>query len=253
MTRLEADTREHVVQPLAVWRTDVDRETDPAGDHIACTGLDVELAHGRHGSLHLQGRVADAEDLGGRLHERVLAVLHGRCSRMAGAAVEEELAARVADDARDDAERHARPLECRPLLDVQLQERRRHLLVAAERAAADAADLLAAKGHDRAATRLLDGLDRGDDPERAVELPSLRDAVEVGAHPDVATMAGATEQVAVGVDLDRQAGLAQPTRRELMRGVLLSARMRPVRPHPAADRVQLLQPLEDARHARVPP
>ena len=185
VTGLEADSREHVVQPLAVGRADVDRETDTARDHVARAGLDVELAHGRHGSLDLQGRVADAEDLGGRLDERVLAVLHRRRSGMAGAAFEPELAARVADDARDDAERHARPLERRPLLDVELEERRRHLLVAAERAAADAADLLAAKGHDRAAARLLDGLDRGDDAERAVELPSLRHGVEMGADPDV--------------------------------------------------------------------
>ena len=37
--------------------------------------------------------------------------------------IEPELAARVLDDAVDDAQRDAGPLERRPLLDVELEER----------------------------------------------------------------------------------------------------------------------------------
>ena len=169
------------------------------------------------------------------------AVLHRRRSGVAGAALEPELAARVADDARDDAERHAGPLERRPLLDVELEERRRHLLVPAEGPAADAADLLAPKGDGRAARGLLDSLDRRDDAERAVELPSLRNGVEMRADPYVVTVARAAEQVAVGIDLHGETRLAEPARGQLVGRVLLGARMRPVRAGPAADRVQLLE------------
>ena len=250
MPRLEADPREHVVQPLAVGSADVYRKTDATRNDIAGAGLDVQLAHGCHGALHLQGDLANSEDLGGRLDERVLAVLHRRRPGMAGAALEPQLAARVPDDARDDAERHAGPLERRPLLDVELEERGRHLLVAAERAAADAADLLAPKGDGGAAPGLLDRLDRRDYTERAVELPSLRNGVEMRADPHVVAAARAADEVAVRIDLDREAGLAEPDSGQLVGGVLLRARMRPVRARPAADRVQLLQPLEEARHAR---
>ncbi len=165
------------------------------------------------------------EDLGGGLDERVLAVLHRRRAGMARAAFEPQLAARVADDARDDAERHAGPLERRPLLDVELEEGRRHLLVPAERPAADAADLLAPEGDGRAAPGLLDRLDRRDDTERAVELPSLRNGVEMRADPHVVAVARAPEQIAVRIDLHGQPRLAEPARRQLVGGVLLGARM----------------------------
>ena len=65
------------------------------------------------------------------------------------------------------------------------------------------------------------------------------------ADPHVVAAGGTAEQVAVSVDVDRQPGLAQPARRQLVRGVLLSARMRSVHP-PTADRVQLREPLECA-------
>ena len=120
--------------------------------------------------------------------------------------------------------------ERRPLLDVELEERRRHLLVAAQRAAADTAHLLAAEGDDEAAAALLDRLDRGDDAQRPVELPSLAERCRDASRPaHVVAAAGTAEQVAVSVDVDRQPGLAQPASRQLVRSVLLSARMRSIR------------------------
>ncbi len=76
---------------------------------------------------------------------------------------------------------------------------------AAERPAADAADLLAPKGDNGAAPGLLDGLDRRDYTERAVELPSLRNGVEMRADPHVVAAARAADEVAVRIDLDARA------------------------------------------------
>src|SRR3990170_2084463 len=53
------------------------------------------------------------------------------------------------------------------------------------------------------------------------------------------------EEVAVGVDLDVEPGLAHPAGGERVRLVLLSAPRHTVRARPAADRVQLLEPLKN--------
>ena len=53
------------------------------------------------------------------------------------------------------------------------------------------------------------------------------------------------------VDLDLEPGLPHPAGRELVRLVLGRAPVRPVRARPAADRVQLLEPLENPHRAAV--
>ena len=54
-----------------------------------------------------------------------------------------------------------------------------------------------------------------------------------------------SKEVSVRVDLDRQARLAHPSCSDRVRLVLGGAPVRPVRARPAADRVQLLEALED--------
>ncbi len=55
-----------------------------------------------------------------------------------------------------------------------------------------------------------------------------------------------SEQVPIRVDLDLEPGLLEPAARELVRLVLLGRAGDPVRARPVADRVELLQPVEDA-------
>ena len=55
------------------------------------------------------------------------------------------------------------------------------------------------------------------------------------------------EEVPGGVDLDLEPGLLQPAARKLVRLVLLGRVADAVRARPVADRVQLVQPVEDAR------
>ncbi len=112
--------------------------------------------------------------------------------------LEDELAARVADDPRDDPERRVRLREHRALLDVHLEERGGQRRAAGhERAAADAADLLAAEDDDRARARPLDRVDRRHDAERAVEAAAVRDAVEVRSDPDPRRSHERADEVAV--------------------------------------------------------
>src|SRR5439155_12600898 len=116
--------------------------------------------------------VANPEHCLRRGDERVVAALHRRGPGVSGLPVEDQLTTCVADDSRDDAERRRRDCEHRTLLHVELEERGRHRAAADSGATPDAADLLPAKDHDRAAAGPLDRLDRGYDAESAVEAAS---------------------------------------------------------------------------------
>src|SRR5262245_60131445 len=119
---------------------------------------------------------------------------------MSSAALEDELAACIADDPGHDADRRVLPSEHRSLLDVELEEgARKRAACGDERAAPDAPDLLAAEDDDRPGTDALDRLDRSHDSERAVEASAARNRVQVRSDPDVAPRTRSTEQVAVGV------------------------------------------------------
>ena len=118
----------------------------------------------------------------------------------------------------------ARPLEPRALLDVELDEgARKPAELRDARAAADAPDLLAAKGHhaERVLARPdpLDRLEARDHAERPVEPASLRHGVDIerldlGLWPRAAQPA---EEVPRAVALDLEPGLLQPRRSELVR------------------------------------
>src|SRR6266542_1576295 len=101
-----------------------------------------------------------------------------------GLALEDALAAGQAGDPGDEPERHSGALEHRALLDVQLQKAGGKVAALDEGRAAAAAGLLVAEGDDGTGARALDRLDRRDDAERAVELPTCWDGVEVRSGPD---------------------------------------------------------------------
>ena len=179
----------------------------------------------------------------GRRDERVLAPVHRRRAGVARRAGEAAAAAHVADDRGHDAERRLGAEERRALLDVQLDvgvgtDAGRHA-----RPAAGAAPFLVAEDDDaepRQAERL-DRLEPRDDAERAVEAAGAGDRVEVRARPHLPAAArDPPDQVAGGVDLHLEPGLAEPARRQLVRRVLLRRVADPV-----AECGQLVEALED--------
>ena len=121
----------------------------------------------------------------------------------------------------------------------------------APRTAPDAADLLSAERDDRTSPGSLDGLEARDDPERSVEAAALRHGVEMRADPHVLALRGVPEEVPARVDFDVEPGLSHPLGRELVRLVLAGSRMRSVRARPAADGVQLVEPLEHPHRVAV--
>jgi hypothetical protein len=181
-----------------------------------------------------------------RPDERVVAQLHRDSSGVPGRSLDDDFAARVADDPRHDSERQSEGGEPRPLLDVQLDERIRQRTAFDEGPAADAAALLLTEDHDRPEAGPLHGLDRGDHAERAVELPTLRNGVQVRSGPDPGGGARPPEHVPRRIDLDLEPGVLHPAPRERVRLVLLGGIAKPVRSGAAPDRIELLEPVEDA-------
>ena len=160
--------------------------------------------------------------------------------------LEDEFAARVADDPGDDPERRTRLGEHGALLDVHFQEHARKTdTTGAERAAPHASDLLTTKHHHGACADARDDLDRRNDTERAVEATALRNRVEMRADPDVVSRSRPTEEISFAVDLDVEPGFPEPRCCEPMRLVLGHRAVRAVRARPAPDRVELVKPLED--------
>ena len=171
---------------------------------------------------------------------------------MTRSSVEHELAARIADDPRHDAERSSGRGQHRPLLDMEFEERARERVARRdERPAPDAPDLLATEHDDGARPDPFDGLYRSHDAECSVEAASLRNGVEVRAGPHLRSASAPPDEVSVTVDLDGESRLLEPAGREPVRLVLGSREMRPVRTRAAADRIQLVEPLQDAHRASL--
>ncbi|OLE30482.1 MAG: hypothetical protein AUG43_03290 [Actinobacteria bacterium 13_1_20CM_3_68_10] len=87
------------------------------------------------------------------------------------------------------------------------------------------------------------GLDRHDNTERAVEAPTVRHGVEMRATPN-AGGAASPQQVASLVAADLETRFLHPASGDFVRSVLLR---RVPGARAAADRVQLVEPLLDAR------
>src|SRR5437763_11240382 len=219
---LDLERGDEPVEALAVGRAEIDRDAHPARDDVGRSGLDVELADGADGAVDPRREVAHAEDVLGRRDERVGAALHRHRAGMTGFALEDPLAADDPDDSLREPERHARAFEHRSLLDVDLEETRGQVPALDEGRAADTAALLVAEYDSRALPDALDRLDRSDDTQRAVELASAGDGVEVRSRPDRG-IGGAADQVACIVDLDLEPGLLHPPGRELVRAILTVA------------------------------
>ena len=163
---------------------------------------------------------------------------------MIGAALEDDRTPRLSHDAGDDAERSIEPCEYRPLLDVELDERRRKLV---EPAAAQWPRLLGTKDDDaeRSLAQALGGLDRGDDAERTVETACGRHRVEVRPAPD-GCRAAPSVQVACSVHVRLEPRCLHPGSGELVRRVLLPRVPGTV----LRDRRDLLEPV-GSPHQRV--
>ena len=129
---------------------------------------------------------------------------------------------------------------------MQLQKAGGKVAALHEGGAAPAARLLVAEGDDRTGACTLDRLDRRDDAERAVELPTCGNGVEVRAGPDGGVRCPA-DQIPRSIYLHLETRLAHPAGRELVGLVLGDAVPGPVRTDAAADRIELVEPLEDAR------
>jgi hypothetical protein len=162
---------------------------------------------------------------------------------------EDALAADDPDDALREPERSARAFQDGSLFDVHLEEAFGQRSELDERGAADAALLFVPEDDGRTLADALDRLDRRDDTERAVELAAVGHGIEMRARPHVRLL-GAADQVAGGVDLDRQAGVAHPPGGDGVGLILVLRAADAVGPGAAADGVELLESLEHA-HERI--
>ncbi len=120
-----------------------------------------------------------------------------------------------------------------------------------EGGAPDATALFVPENSHRSFPYAFDRLDRRDDAERAVELSSVGDRVEVRACPD-ARLRGPADEVPGLVHLDLEPGLTHPPGRQLVSRVLAAAAANAVGTDPAADGVELVKPLVDPHAAIIP-
>jgi hypothetical protein len=102
----------------------------------------------------------------------------------------------------------------------------------------------------------LDRLESREHAEHAVEAAAVRDGVEVRSGPELprAGVLARTprDQVAVGIDLDVEAGLLAPARDELVRAILAVAPADAVCARCAADREDRLEAFEEPHRATLP-
>jgi hypothetical protein len=134
---------------------------------------------------------------------------------------------------------------------VHLEERVRQDLALDERRAADASALLVPEDDYGSLSDTLDRFDPRHDAERPVELPAVRDRVEMRAGPD-ASGAGATDEISRRVDLDLETRLLQPLSRELVSVVFTLRPPDAIRSDAAGDGVELVESLQHAHAAIIP-
>ena len=250
--RVEPEGREQAVETLGVGRAGVDGQPDAPGNDVGRPGLDIEGTDRRRGALDGRGGVANADDELRRLGEGVVPGRHRRRARVARRALENDLTARVADDAGHYSQRRARLLENRALLDVDLEVAAGKRPALDECPAADAPPLLVPEhNHSERSLAGADARDRfepDDDAERAVEHPAGGDTVQVRARPDLRQVRPradrARHDVSGRIPLDLETGVFHPRGSDLARVLLRVATPEPIRAAPAAQRVQLVEPLE---------
>ena len=248
---MEPELRDETVEPLPVGRADVDRDPYPSRNDVDRSGLDVDDADGGHRPVDGRCDVAHAQDVLGRRDQCVGTPLHRDGARVADVPVEGALAADDADDPHREPQWRARALQHGPLLDVHLEEALRQRAARDEGGAADAAALLVAKDDHCSLADTLDRLDRRDDAERTVELPSERHGVEMRAGPD-SRFPSATDEIPRLVDLDLEPCLTHPCGRQLVGAILTLAAGNAIGADPAADGVELVEALVHAHAAIIP-
>jgi len=170
---------------------------------------------------------------------------------MANVPFERALTTDDPDDPHCQSEWSAGALQNRPLLDVNLEEALRQRPARDEGGTADAAALLVPEDDDCPLAYAFDGLDRSDDTERTVELPSEGNRVEVRAGPDTRLRRPADE-ISGPVHVDLEPGLTHPTGGQLVGAILPLAAADTVGADTAVDGVKLVEPLVDAHGAIIP-
>jgi hypothetical protein len=249
---VELELRDEAVEALPVGGAGIDRDAHPAGDHVDRSGLDIDHAHRGDRSVHGRRDVTYMQHVLGRRHQRIQAVVHWNGARVPDVPLEGALAADDADDPHRKSQRGARPLQHGTLLDVHLEKALRQLAALDAGGAADATALFVAEHDHRARADTLDRLDRGDDPERTVELPSKRHRIQVRAGPD-ARLRRASDEIPRLVDLDLEPGLPHPSGGQLVRPVFAWGAANTVCADTTADGVELVEPLVNPHVAIIPP
>ena len=252
--RLEAERREQPVAPLAVGRPRVDAQRHAGGDHVAPRRARPRPARRWRPRPRSTGRLLDPEDLA---RPPSPARRRGRPSassprgppgprRRSSPRITPAMPVTIPSGAPASASRG-------PCSMCSSRNASGSSPLGDPRPASGAAALLVTEDDDRAAAGALDRLDRGDDAERAVELPALGDGVEVRARsrPRGSPFRVGPEEIPGRSTRHLQAGLLHPHPREVVRGVLLRRVADPVRARPLADRVQPLQALHHAHAAMV--
>ncbi len=123
--RDETDRGDERVEPLDIRRADVEAEPDSRRNHVRAAGLDVELSPPWRRHRGSPGRITHALDLACGRDERVLTADHRRRSGMPRTPVEDELPAGIPDDSGHDSDRHVSFGQHGSLLDVELEKRPR--------------------------------------------------------------------------------------------------------------------------------
>ena len=253
---VEVERVQEARESLLVGRARIDCQPNASGNHVHGARLDLEHADRGDRAVDRPRRVAHAEHVLRRLHERVVARIHRRRAGVPGRALEHHFAPGRADDARHDAERGPRAFEHRPLLDVQLDVASGQRPCLREREASVATTLLVAKRDDteraRARADGSDCFDRGDDAERSVVLASVRHAVEVRAGPDLGQLAlrptKPTDHVPERVTGHREPRLDHPLLGERAGLALGLAPGRAIRSTAPSEHVELLKSLDQRPH-----
>src|SRR5439155_5715758 len=180
----EAELGDEAVEALPIGGASVDRDTNPARNDVDGSRLDIDHPYRGHRPVHGCRNVTHLQDVDGGRHQSVETAEHRDGARMPDVPFEGALSADDADDPHRESQRSARPLQHRPLLDVHLEEALRQRAARDEGGAPDTAALLVSKNGHGSLPDALDRLDRRDDPERTVELPSEGHRIQMRAGPD---------------------------------------------------------------------
>ena len=234
------------------------REAHARGNDVSGAWLDVELPDSRNRAGNRSSCIPDLEYPPRRRDQCVVATVHRRRPRMPSASLEHELCSRVADDPGDDSERHV-ALGRGP--DPARREARGKRAGSGPPAATSARLPMQPTSSPRnATTEPAPTRSTASIAATTPSAPSNRPPCGTVSRCEPTQQASGTfsprappracpKRLPCASTSTSQTGLLEPRRRERVRLVLGRRGMRPIRTRPTADRVELVEPVEDA-HAR---